>query len=350
MADNDDGGVGSDSSSVDSNLIIYTAEEIELAGLQVAGYTEGRINRVKKAESNTARFKDRFGIHPLSVAALWEELLTTEINEARVEGSQREIKYLLRAILFLRHYGTEGDREAAFDKSKKTIRKWTWFFVSKIAALKDAKVVFPDDSPDIWIMRVDGVQCKIAEPTHPKKSRDRKYGSYKFKRAGVNFEIGLALHKSKCVWLNGPFPAGEPDHVTFVEGGLLQSIPAGKKLIADGVYKHFPCVSAPNRLDDPWVARFKRRARMRHERYNGMLKIFKCLDNARFIHGEDKFKVCFTAVVVLTDFEMELVSPLFDILVDGSGELDKEEAALAAADAYSDLGSDSDLSDDDDDD
>lgn len=49
------------------------------------------------------------------------------------------------------------------------------------------------------------------------------------------------------------------------------------------------------------------------ESLNAKLKTFKCLDSARFRHGEAKFKLCFEAVAVLTQYRMELGDPVFAI-------------------------------------
>ena len=49
------------------------------------------------------------------------------------------------------------------------------------------------------------------------------------------------------------------------------------------------------------------------ESLNGKLKTFKCIDSRRFRHSEEKFKMCFEAVAVLTQCKMELGDPVFDI-------------------------------------
>lgn len=77
-----------------------------------------------------------------------------------------------------------------------------------------------------------------------------------------------------------------PDIQVFRENhGLKEMIPAGSKAIADNGYRgEKAVVSTPNSHDHPDVRKFKRRARARHESFNGRLKNFQCLDE-RFRHG-----------------------------------------------------------------
>jgi hypothetical protein len=49
---------------------VFTATEILNAGLKLAGYTEMRINEVKKQATNDHRFKHHFGCHQVVAAQL----------------------------------------------------------------------------------------------------------------------------------------------------------------------------------------------------------------------------------------------------------------------------------------
>ena len=42
-------------------------------------------------------------------------------------------------------------------------------------------------------------------------SKNPKYYSHKFNQAGLNYELGISIFLNQLVWMNGPFPAGEPD-------------------------------------------------------------------------------------------------------------------------------------------
>jgi ferredoxin len=113
--------------------------------------------------------------------------------------------------------------------------------------------------------------------------------------------------------MNGPFKAGTPDLKIFKEHGLKDKIAPGQKIIGDNGYVGTNgIVSTPNSHDPPEVRHFKSRARARHESFNCRIKNFKCLD-AKFHHGIPKHKICFEAVCVICQYQLENGSPLFEI-------------------------------------
>ena len=135
----------------------------------------------------------------------------------------------------------------------------------------------------------------------------------------MNYEMGVSL-TGGCIWLNGPFIAGESDRKIFCEEGLLEMLRGSKiKAIADGGYHAedlFDVLSLPNSLDDALVAKLKRRALRRHEKFNGMMKGFDCLSE-RFRHSAKRFSDCFESVAVICQYKLEHGPPLFNILVEG---------------------------------
>jgi hypothetical protein len=70
------------------------------------------------------------------------------------------------------------------------------------------------------IITVDGTHCWIEEPTHPDWSQDKSYYSHRYNKAGINYELGIAIACLPLVWMNGPFKAGSSDGKTFFEEGL----------------------------------------------------------------------------------------------------------------------------------
>lgn len=185
----------------------------------------------------------------------------------------------------------------------------------KIGALKDDYIKWPDDWGDlIYIISVDCVNFGINEPTHPTLHKNKKMFDRKGGKAGWTYEIGLHLWKSKIVWVNGPFPpndGGDPD-IYQKDGGLMQTIPEGKKAIADKIYKGLLKIALHNSFDCDQVHIFKRRARAGQECINARFKSFHCMKN-RFRHGKDNHKLCFDAVAVVVALQMEHGSPLWDI-------------------------------------
>jgi hypothetical protein len=99
-----------------------------------------------------------------------------------------------------------------------------------------------------------------------------------------------------------------------LEGGLLDKLKATKKrAICDKGYRGHPdYLCYANAYDSDEVKQFKRRARMRHEKFNGTLKTFDCLKK-QFRHGKDRLGNCVEAVAVIAQYMMELGEPLFNI-------------------------------------
>ena len=298
--------------------VILTAKELQLEGLKLVNYTLERIYRVKTTGTNKQRFKTHFGCSAAVCALIFHDLQTTNDDTAHLDENGIDIKSMLMALHFLYRYPTENEREAIFDSSPKTLRKWAWYYVDKIQALKTEKIVWPDDfGSDIWVLYVDCVDCLTEEPTHPTLTKDPKFFSFKKNKSGLRYELGTDLFRSAIIWMNGPFPAGEEnDRGLFVKKGLKDKLEAaGKKCIADGIYTGYPKVcSTFNAIDRKDVAKFKSRAQMRHEQFNGLLKEFKILYHAFRHRDMEKFRSCFEAVTVVCIYRMENGEPLFDIL------------------------------------
>jgi len=296
--------------------VILTAKEIQHVGLRLVNYTVKRILRVKTSNTNKQRFKDHFGCPPIACAKIFEDLQTSDNDEIRLDDNKIHIDVLLMALLFLYLYPTEKKREAIFDKSPKTIREWTWYYVGKLQALKKEKVVWPDNfGNNIWVLYVDCVDCPVEESTHPELALDPDYYSFKLNSAGLRYELGTDLFRSALIWMNGPFlPGTDNDKGFFSKMGLRDKLEScGVKCIADGIYNGMPEVcSTFNAIDREDVAKFKARAQMRHEQFNGMIKEFKSMCTK--FRNKSKHQMCFEAVAVVCIYRMENGEPLFDVL------------------------------------
>ena len=70
----------------------------------------------------------------------------------------------------------------------------------------------------------------LYEPDHPEFSMDSEYYSHKFNKAGINYELGIAIATGKLIWLNGPFKAGKNDlHIFTTEGLKMRLLMLNKK-------------------------------------------------------------------------------------------------------------------------
>ena len=102
----------------------------------------------------------------------------------------------------------------------------------------------------------DGTHLVTLEPGDSDVPKDPSFFSFKHHAAGFNYEVGVDLFHSRCIWLRGPFKAGAyNDAKMFREGGLMAKLRAtGKKAIADEGYKGFPNqISTANSLDSDEV-------------------------------------------------------------------------------------------------
>ena len=297
---------------------IVTPGAVLQRGLDLVGFNFQRQQSVRRSK-NIERFCTHFGSRPAVCANIWSDLQLTEDPDVRVEPSKigSSLEHLLMAAHFLKCYPKENESEAIFKLSDSTIRKWVWFYVQKLQALKAQKIVWPshwnpaespNDDDTTFVITVDGVHCRIYEPKHGTYSKNPKFYSHKFKQAGLAYEIALSIYENKCVWINGPFAAGKND-VSIFRSALKQRM-AGKLGIADKGYRgEAVLLAASSSLDTPEVREFKSRALARHEKFNGQMKNFGCLSE-QFRHGLEKHKMCFEAVGVICQCQLENGSPL----------------------------------------
>lgn len=90
-------------------------------------------------------------------------------------------------------------------------------------------------------------------------------------------------------------------------------MPTGKIGIADKGYRgESELLTMSSSLDAPEVREFKSRALARHEKFNGQLKNFGCLSE-QFRHGLERHQMCFQAVTVICQCQLENGSPLMAV-------------------------------------
>ena len=319
---------------------VKTPDEILFEGLLLAGFDEA--TQLRQPKSNLRDCIDRYGSSPTVLSIVWADLQTSPYGEAYVPVHKRNLKYFFVAMHFLKQYPTESERKAAYSHlslRRETIRDWVWFFVEKVHGLRHQKIIWPRshvNGDDIWVGTVDGTMFASWEIAGEERVKDPANYSHKHSSAGFNAEVVVSIKESRCIWINGPGPAGKDvDLVLFRKpGGLREKLlEIGKKCIADGGYAGDPQVlSTPNGHDLPSVRKFKSRALKRHEKFNNMLKCFKVL-SVKFRHtaykpitvddvgeisideGRLRYKVCFGAVAVLCQYQLENGQPLYNIYV-----------------------------------
>ena len=219
-------------------------DDILKEGLKLVGFGENRQSITW--QTNLERFKYHHGSLPIVLAHIWEDLQLTTDLEAWVDGTDSNLKYLFLACHLLKCYKLEVKLAAMLGISECTACNKGWLFVSKIQALKLEKVShlciqyititatnFFDLLQIIWptelvdslevptvLFSVDGVHCRIQEPSNGIYTRDPAYFSHKHKTAAYNYKLILSVHTNQLVWMNGPYPAGRNDITMFKTNGL----------------------------------------------------------------------------------------------------------------------------------
>ena len=220
---------------------------------------------------------------------MYEDIQTSDAQDKtknpprlmRLKGSKTNLKWFLRTVYYMRNYPTEEQMVRSLDVNRGWARDRIWDIMEMIQHLKYKKITWPNDlgGDDIWILTVDGTHVWLYEPGHPEFSQDSEYYSHKFNKAGINYELGIAIATGKLVWMNGPYKAGNNDLKIFTRCGLKEKLlELMKKGIGDRGYAgHHEVISIPNRKDVREVKLFKSRALKRHETFNGMTKTFGIL-------------------------------------------------------------------------
>lgn len=289
-------------------LIHLSADEFLRFGLELMDLQVGDLLRTKQ---NIERFLAVFGTTPESLSAIFHDLQTTPIADARVDDIN--FKYFMMTFNWLKSYKLLPEMVSTFGVCEDTVSRWTWFYVKKIQALKEVKIRWDviANSPDAIPVSDDGVHCRIGEP---RKQPSTKWSSKKCgKKAALTYEIAIAIRHNQVVLINGPYPAAMHDMSMFNSAnGVGPRLLPGQQAVADRAYSG-PQVVIRNEHDLPHVKAFKKRVRARHETFNGRIKNFNILE-ARFRNGVGKHKAVFEACCVIVQYDMETGRPLFSVI------------------------------------
>ena len=289
------------------------ASNIEAIAQRVLRWPEKRRWDTKDKDR---RFKALFGAQSSIVATLWNMLI--ENNNGDLDDGKPE--HLLWALVFLKVYGTEEVNCSIVGwPCTKTFSRWAWYFVGKIADLKDVVIQLDDRFEGLGevansnaFISLDGTDCPTFEP----KPWNSGMFSEKFNGPGVKYEVGVCIRTSKIVWIGGPHRAGKNDNTVF-QYELQALLFDDEAIECDMGYGGDARLKTPQLGKDTKEREMKSEVRAQHEAVNGRLKIFNVL-NTHFRHmGRDraemmeKHKSCFYAVAVITQLKFMAGDKIF---------------------------------------
>ena len=157
-------------------------------------------------------------------------------------------------------------------------------------------------------MTKDGTDFRINEQT----SFWTGWYSFKFKAAGLRYEVGLNIQTGSICWINGPFAPGVWNDLSIFRLKLKTLLPPGEMVEADGGYRGDERVRAPMSATNMLESLMADNARGRHETVNRRFKQFNCLSQ-KFRHEKEKHGICFEAVTIIPELSIQNGEPLFQV-------------------------------------
>jgi hypothetical protein len=298
-------------------------DESDLALERYVVYHAQQILRCHSVKTIYIRFPSWFGLSPFVFVQLWKRLVTKGLLY------NAKVYHALWALIFLKMYVYEDLLSTIVGADRKTVRKWVWYMLQKIAGLSDDVVSFQSplfkifhvvfsfcyfqiiwrdrlkvDTPYRCKVTVDGTDCRIQQPTTFGKKFDKRWYSHKFRSSGVRYEVAVCIATGLIVWIHGPFPCGSFPDIKIFRLGLKQQLANGEFVEADRGYRGEPLfVSVPNDYLSQEQKVAKDHARSRHEHINGRLKQFCCLSHV-FRHDVTKHSDVFWSVAVVTQLSL----------------------------------------------
>jgi len=163
-------------------------KELDADGMSAVGRDVLSLPQKSKNEEDSI-FKSHFGAGAHIIALLWNMLLP------RIDLNGALPKHLLWSLVFLKVYSTTAVHRGIVGwPDANTYRKWCWYFLEKIASLRDEVIKLEDrfvgwDGVASCLMSIDGVDCMVNEPW----PFDKKWFSEKFNGPGVKYECRFAF-------------------------------------------------------------------------------------------------------------------------------------------------------------
>ena len=158
------------------------------------------------------------------------------------------------------------------------------------------------------LLSVDGTDFRIA------MGYRKPFWSYKFKKSGLRYEVGLCILTGDICWWSGPYAPGVWNDLAIFRDSLALMLEPGERCETDRGYQG----SAPTHIKcpgvcwaDPDTAEIQHRVRSRQETVNERFKNWAILATP-YRHDFLEHQTVFGAIVVLTQLSFA-ANPLFQV-------------------------------------
>jgi hypothetical protein len=166
-----------------------------------------------------------------------------------------------------------------------------------------------NDSLNDCLLSVDGTDFCLA------MKYSKRYYSYKFKKRGYRYEVGLCIKTGDICWWSGPYPPGDWNDNMIFRDALAKHLEEGERCETDKGYQGSApeFVKCPGDLEDPdpEVKAMAARVRNHQETVNERFKNWAILKTP-YRHYIPDHQTVFGAIVVLTQLSFAY-NPLFPV-------------------------------------
>ena len=158
------------------------------------------------------------------------------------------------------------------------------------------------------LLSVDGTDFRIA------MGYCKVFWSYKFKKSGLRYEVGLCIKTGNICWWSGPYAPGKWNDLAIFRDSLVSMLEPGERCETDRGYQGAApaYVKCPGVVEaDPNTAEIQQRVRSRQETVNKQFKNWAILSTV-YRHDFLEHQTVFGAIVVLTQLSF-VANPLFQV-------------------------------------
>ena len=152
----------------------------------------------------------------------------------------------------------------------------------------------------------DGTDFRVAE-------HGKIWYSFKYKKSGVRYEVGLCILTGEIVWIAGPYEYGKWNDISIFRNALMTELGPAKRVEADDGYIGEPPLHIKCRkiFANPEQTLFmQQRVRNRQETVNKRFKNWGILKQV-YRHNITKHGDIFRAIVVITQLSITNGEQLF---------------------------------------